>query len=534
MRLHSQQSNHCRRLIVDTDLGLDDLVALAILRLQQCLLNFRPLEVQHQKAHCQKGSSLDGSKRWTPFRLSGVTITSGVSCANAKNAALLRRILPPGTSVYVGRTDTSLSWNDDNDAGKNGHTKPSWWTRTAQRVEEFLSSLPPPPAASEGPTENRVKDNITAQEFLADSMNDPNVDILCLAPLSTVASALQIFESHYPQQTPEAKFFIMGGIRYDSRWTERAESTAPFGYRDIVGNIENGVDASSSTKTETTDGTNQQSSAAAETQIENPLANNNNLSQDQFGEFNFALDITAARNILSSISAHIIPLEACTLVPKHMYASDITDCSSSGLLPLLSSLSDEYKLGDDNALRSNGLAPNNNVATDIISELNIARNILFELLQQYGTNETQWDSISAAIYCNIFDSFCFSESRKNVNDDVVDLSCVNSEVGFNSTDRLKNSVEVMDVDQSRSIVPIDSRNFTLSELGAMSFPGCNIHKKSHDIIEHRHTNCENEIESGGRRFHLIHPAFSVDDECKWFRHLSFLLHNGLLKNHDKI
>lgn len=417
----SRRFNRKRRLIVDTDLGLDDLVALAILRLQQSI---------QQQAHPVVTN--DSNSQYMPFQIDGVTITSGISCANLQNAALLRGLLPPDTTVYVsgnGEDTTSLSWMTED--------KPIWWTKTARRVKQFLSSLPPKSQ------ENSLysDDTITAEQFISNNLDDPNVDFLCMAPLSTIARALQLRSKQHPtanNSSPKATMYIMGGIRSDSRVTKRGDSTASFGYHDIVGEAK-GLEANPAAKTKT---------AVSK--------------RDRFGEFNFALDIESARNVLSSLSTRIIPLEACTLVPKSLPCSATSDTLSS----VLSHSKERQCLGAVTTRLS-----------DTEKELNNARRVLFKLLQEYGTTETQWDSITAAIYCNAFGSACVGDSRTNA-----------------------------------KLQEVGAGDLKLSDLGVLSFPGCQCHDASGKCMK-----------IDGEHKHWIYPALSVADESTFFRYLSFLL-----------
>lgn len=378
----------CRKLIVDTDLGLDDLVALSILRLQQCIL-------EHPSNPTQCANQI------TNFRICGVTLTSGISVANTKNAALLCRLLPPGTPVYVGNTCTSLQWNN------TGTEKPVWWNRTANNVESFLSSLPL------GAETTQQHKQLSAEEFIANNLNDPDVDILCMAPLTNVAAAIDLFKEKLPSRQIESRFYIMGGIRNDSRWTRRGESTAPFGYHDIFSGLE-------CTSTETAS------------------------QEDQFGEFNFALNIGAARKVLASVSAHIIPLEACTLVPKGLRDSE----PSINLATVL----------------SNAFAE-----SETCGELGMARSNLINLLYEFGTNETQWDSLS---------SFRYAISR-----DDMPIQICRSEL-------------------------------CLSDLGACMFPGQT--QPDADTME-----CNNSDNT--EKSHFIYPAFTIEDELEFYEFLSHIL-----------
>jgi inosine-uridine nucleoside N-ribohydrolase len=405
---NANRTSNYRRLIVDTDLGLDDLVALAILRLQQCRLRLRSRGSVHHDIH----RNTDG--RLTQFRLAGVTITSGISNANSHNASLLRRLLPPDTPVFAGSGDLQIS----------EESKPSWWHRTADSVEKFLSSLP---------SAERTIQSSSAEEFLASSLNDPNVDILCMAPLKTVAKAIDIQSSRQSaKNNTRAKLYIMGGIRSDSQATKRGVSTAPFGYHDFVGEMEDVSDIT------------EQTTLMATSQL------------DQFGEFNFALDIKAARSILSTTSAHIIPLEACTLVPKELRCDETITFNLSSILS------------------RNGTDHTDDISCDLQKEFHTARDILQQLLNEFGTNETQWDSITAAIYCNIFDS----------------------------------SLDTM----------IASTELSISDLGALTFPGCHSEstKTNADVVNR----CSIDNET---ILHNLHSSFTMKDEATFFRFISHLL-----------
>ena len=386
---------NARRLIVDTDLGLDDLVALAILRVQQCL-------------------NRDGGRRGecTNFYLYGVTLSPGISRASSENAALLRRLLPPNTPVYVGEDDIKYREED----------KPAWWDRTAGQVSSFLESLPP--ATNDGGVRRSSDDEITisAEQFIADSVDDPNVDILCMAPLSTVARALRLRRSLTETTggfSLGANFYIMGGIRSDSKATKRGESTSPLGYNDCEG-------------------------------------------QEEFGEFNFALDIEAAREVLSSVSpARIIPLEACTLVPNSLRSEP-----PSTTLPSM--------LNDVPMTRNSDLDPATN-------ELTAAQNILLGLLREFGTKETQWDSIAAAIYCNAFDSNANGGGAESL------------------------------------AQKINPGELELSELGALTFPGCDVDGVMLDD--------DARSKNDGREDHYVYPTFTTKDESRFFRYLISLMNS---------
>ena len=395
-----QGSIPSRRLIVDTDLGLDDLVAIAILRVQQSMMKV----------------DVNSNHKYKHFHLSGVTITPGVSHANMENAALLQRLLPPSVPVYYS-AHTALSYTE--------RDKPKWWTRTAERVKQFLLDLPPP-SQSENQTNSKYMHDITAEQFIASNLDDPNVDYLCMAPLTTVANAIFRYQQKDNEDvsSPKATFYIMGGIRADSKVTKRGESTAPFGYYDVV---------------EETKGD----------------------KEDQFGEFNFALDIEAARTVFSTVSAKIIPLEACTLVPQSLRSTLETDMLSSILA----------QSQEDATTQSVG-------RENDADELHNARNILRKLLKQYGTTETQWDSISAAIYCNAFGSACGGDNSADVS------------------------------------TPIDSRDMSLSQLGMISFPGCGSKANSTRL------KIDDEVNSK----HFIFPDFTEKDEVTFHQYLSYLLH----------
>jgi len=529
---------HYRRLIVDTDLGLDDLVALAILRVQQSILNLQHSLPEGFLHNGPNFFSFDKKQIFTPFHLSGVTITAGVSDANLIKASLLKRLLPPGTPVYVGSNNPSES-KQCGPSNQNEDNRPVWWTRTALRVEEFLSSLPLP---REGP--NDVHDRMTAHEFLAMNMHDSNVDILCMAPLSTCSEALDIFRSRQlsgtvvncegealAPQTPQANFFVMGGIRYDSLRTKRGQSTAPFGYHDIVGEVESKKNREGQSRTDksgaTATKTNSEMQQNATIPVMDDLISISNVTTiedefNNFGEFNFALDMNAARNVFSSgaSSFHLIPVEACTFVPECFRecndgntSKDAESLSRGSLASVLASLQvDEPviqpSIDDGETPTENGTLPEN-----LISEFHDARNLLVRLLKQFGTSETQWDSISAAIYCNVFDTFRIVIPGNEY------ANCADTNASLSRCCGV-----VIENDSSRSLESINSGNLTLSELGALIFPGCSSlqysgkMKDANEVVE----KCCDEIIS---RI-IIHPAFSEEDEDVFFRYLSFLLHNS--------
>ena len=383
------QPKGCRRLIVDTDLGLDDLVALAILRLQQCHFSKESGFYDHQNA-----------SQFTNYFLSGVMLTSGISTANYENAALLSRILPPETDIYVESTRKSLSWNNIE--------KPTWWTRTSDNVRSFLSSLP----ANE--TAKKNNDIMTAEEYLANHLHDPDIDVLCMAPLTNVAKAIDMFKERNPNSPICSHFYIMGGIQSESRVTRRSESTAPFGYHDIF----------------------LEKNTTKDKYIE-PLS-------DQFGEFNFALDIESARKVLAAVSTHIITLEACTLVPRHLRDNE---CSTSLAAVLTKKLE----------------------TSNCSEQLNAARDVLLKLLKEFGTDETQWDSIAAAIYCNVFPS------------------------------------DNMHIQARKSIL-------LLSNLGEITYGDSEDAKKVRGIQN-----------DAAPSLHSIYPAFTVGDEMVFYEFLSSIL-----------
>jgi hypothetical protein len=216
----------------------------------------------------------------------------------------------------------------------------------------------------------------------------------------------------------------MGGILNESKWTKRGESTAPFGYHDIFA----GMESTCNSKPEQS-------------------------SRDQFGEFNFALDINAARKVLANVSAHIMTLEACTLVPSGLRGCD----SSINLATVLANRSSET---EDN------------------NEVQIARNNLLNLLNEFGTNETQWDSISAVIYCNA-------------------------------------------LPQHGKFTQISRSELILSELGACTFPG------QVAVDGDEQPNTSGDVRNDSTDCHLIHPAFTEKDELAFYNFLSFLLFNNV-------
>jgi inosine-uridine nucleoside N-ribohydrolase len=387
---------NCRRLIIDTDLGLDDLVALSILRLQQCI----------------SSQQLSVENTYTNFHICGVTLTSGISIANNRNAALLSRLLPPGTPVYVGNSCQTSSWNS------RGAKKPMWWNRTASRVESFLSSL-----TDAGVELERRTQSVSAEEYIADNLDDPDVDILCMAPLTNVAQAIDLFKTKHPSDLIHSRFHIMGGILNDSKWTKRGESTAPFGYHDTFASMDNSALESNSKPEQSPRG--------------------------QFGEFNFALDIDAVRKVLANISAHVMTLEACTLVPSDLRA-------------------------DEPSINLATVLANNSSETEENNELQVARNNLIKLLNEFGTNETQWDSISAAIYCNAFPL-------------------------------------------RGKLTHIRRSEMTLSDLGSCAFPG---QINASDDVQSK--TC-GDVHDNSMDFHFIHPAFTEEDEFCFYDFLSSIL-----------
>lgn len=444
-----------RRLIVDTDLGLDDLVALAILRVQQFLSGSSGGGDGDHKYHQHHNEPRCHLHRPPSFHIAGVTLTSGISVANTKNSELLRRILPPGTPVYVSSggnhftTDTSSSslsstssYSSSSQESTNNNNKPIWWTRTANRVGSFLSSLPhhishTPPVPLAHKENNTI---ISAEQFIASNMDDANVDFLCLAPLSTVTRALRLRSSSSSttaSSAPKASFYIMGGIQSDSRVTKRGESTSPFGYNDPI-TTQNGWDAHQ--------------------------AMSNDSSSDNFGEFNFALDIDAARTVLSAIpDVRLIPLESCTLVPTSLGSN--TDADSCKAMLSLSSVLNDTPPCD----------------SETTSELQVARNNLRKLLHEFGTTETQWDSIAAAIYCNAFYN----------NDHATDsVDSVTTKIGLCKR--------------------LDSRAMELSDLGEITFP------TTGQIVDD---------EAAPPATLWIYPDFTLDDEINFVRFLSVLLHS---------
>ena len=403
-----------RRLIVDTDLGLDDLVALAILRLQQCIVS------QRSSNHDLESnlSTHHHHKQHTNFHLCGVTLTSGISISNHKNASLLRRLLPPDTPVYVGETCRNTLLDNDH------KEKPIWWTRTADRVENFLSSLP-----AKG--EVQQNQDVSTEQFLANNFNDPDVDILCMGPLTNISKSLDLFAKQNPDSCIKSKFYVMGGIRNDSKLTKRGESTAPFGYCDKFSGNE---------------------------QTANPEANqcSRQYAIDQFGEFNFALDIESAKKVLSTVAAHIITLEACTLVPAHLRHEKL-EMNLSTIL----AQSDEVTLYEQQV--------------DTASELRNARTVLLRLLHKFGTDETQWDSIAAAIYCNVF---------------------------------------VCDED-----LKISPSELSLSDLGVCYFPG----QMQIAYDDGKDSDGDNAARDHATASHQIHRAFTVNDELVFYEFLSSIL-----------
>ena len=169
-----------RRLIVDTDLGLDDLVALAILRVRQARLFLLPREnddyycddcdyygendddcngggVRHHRRHRRRRRHRHPQTR---FRLAGVTITTGVCDATHENANLLRRMLPPGTPVHVsssrgGGGGTSVAERTALGGGGEGGRSGGRGPRIG-RGRSCRLSLPPLPLATTMTTAKRT------------------------------------------------------------------------------------------------------------------------------------------------------------------------------------------------------------------------------------------------------------------------------------------------------------------------------------------------------------------------------------------
>lgn len=409
-----------RQLIVDTDLGLDDLVALAILRLQQC----------HILAHQSLPNHV------TNFRICGVTITSGISTANFQNAQLLRRLLPSGTPVYVSAAEAAKHLFQE---------KPDWWNRTSRTVRHFLSSLPATkPLSHIQQSSIHENEGISAEEYIANHLHDPDVDILCMAPLTTISEAIDIFMRKNPGLSVLSKFYIMGGILNDSKQTKRGESTAPFGYRDLS--------AETKRNTANSQGLTRTSTSSKDSSNEH----------NQFGEFNFALDIASARKVLAVVTAHIITVEACTLLPVYLRVGS----RSTNLRSIL-----ECRHGREQQTD----------AADKLIEVSVSRDILLKLLLEFGTNETQWDSITAAIYCNIFHS-----------------------------------------NRDQKLTPINPNDFFLSDLGVCNFLRVEASYAVNDLCNWRSVDGYVPDESI-KKCHWIHPAFSLEDESTFFHFLSSIL-----------
>ncbi|KAL3809104.1 hypothetical protein ACHAXA_010625 [Cyclostephanos tholiformis] len=545
-----------RHLIVDTDVGLDDLVALAILRVWQAHLHLHHLDMSGDSdSNSVPNPNPDDydyvrRPRIRPFRLIGVTITSGISDATIENADLLRRILPRGTPVYVGgRRRVGIDDDDDDDGARTRRDdgvgevgewrrmrRPAWWTRTADQVRSFLMSLPPPPPTSATGMAHHYDDNdddddgggiADAEAYAAENMDDPDVDFLCLAPLTTIAGALRLRadgrirdrndrDDDYRRDEigdggdrwvgsssssrvrscttrasrhPRATFYVMGGIRSDSRRTGRGESTSPFGYVDpVVADADGGGGGGASERRDGMD--------------------------DTFGEFNFALDVESARHVLLSSSttedgvrdARIMPVEACTLVPDR-YAigrrrSYLEAC-------VRASPTSDGGIGGV-ASRDNGAA---------MSELRSARDVLRRLLLEFGTVETQWDSIAAAVYCNVLGTSCYCRS-------------VRGEVGVDEISPMDDNNGKYDDDGGTvRTTCVDSREMSISDSGELSFPGCRLpFNFDDDKVEGRrgaeddtNFNDEHDDDDDGHRCHWIYPDFTLNDEIEFFKYISFLL-----------
>ena len=227
----------------------------------------------------------------------------------------------------------------------------------------------------------------------------------------------------------------MGGILTDSRVTKRGESTSPFGYNDPC-IMEKREEVGQAVLDE---------------------------EGDNIGEFNFALDIDAARTVLSAVpDARLIPLESCTLVPASLRSN-----SDAGISSI--SVSSSVLTDTSSSYCNSG------------SELNIARDNLLRLLQEFGNIETQWDSITAAIYCNVFGTNCFTTC---IDDDAKMKTGVCKQLNFSE--------------------------MKISESGELSFPAGQL---LDDLAP----------APGEVRNIWMFPTFTVDDEKQFVRYLSSLL-----------
>jgi hypothetical protein len=182
---------------------------------------------------------------------------------------------------------------------------------------------------------------------------------------------------------------------------------------------------------------------------------------NQFGEFNFALDIASARRVLAVVTAHIITVEACTLLPVYLRVGS----RSTNLRSILEC--------------RHGREQQTDIADNLI-ELNAAREILLKLLLEFGTNETQWDSISAAIYCNIFHS-----------------------------------------SRDQKLLPISPNDLFLSDLGVYNFLQVEASHALNDSCKWRSVDGHAPDES--IKCHWIHPALSLEDESTFFHFLSSIM-----------
>jgi hypothetical protein len=373
-----------------------------------------------------------------------------------------------------------------------------------------------------------VADLACAESFAAMNMDDPNVDFLCLAPLSTIAGALRLRaaaghirdnddEPHNDDDDgdggekrrrggrstcgttrarhPRATFYVMGGIRSDSRRTKRGESTSPFGYVDPL--LCEG-DASGAT-----------SGAAA-----GAAAGRRGARDDPFGEFNFALDVESARRVLLSSDgvrdARLLTVEACTLVPD----SDAIERRRSSLEACF-----RVSSGNDDGVDDGEASHDGDAAR---RELRSARAILRGLFLEFGTVETQWDSIAAAVYCNVLGASRGSRSGRGEYDD----------------DKLppRDDIDDNDVESEAGITRIDVRRIRISNSGELSFPGC---RSSMDFDDkdkaegQRGAVCDTNVEDRNdgddnlNICHQIYPDFTLDDEIDFFGYMFFLLHSNL-------
>ena len=332
---------------------------------------------------------------------------------------------------------------------------------------------------------------------------------------------------------PRATFFVMGGVRSDSRTTGRGESTSPCGYADPEVVARGGGGRAAET-------------AEASTDRGGEDGRDDDDDDGAFGEFNFALDVDSVRRSLlpsssssSSSSddddvvavgvrgARILTVEACTLVPDRLRPTTTTRGGGGGASAIAflgeRALAAADAAGDRRRDRDDDPSPRRR------RELRAAIDVLRGLLVEFGTAETQWDSIAAAVYCNAFGNAnpCRLSSGDDDNDDDDDDDDDRGGGGEGSTMPSQ----------------VDAREMSVSDSGVLSFPGCR--SLPFDIDD-----CDDGNDAGGRRgragggvgmdgeddvddgddaynndrdCHWIYPDFTLDDEIDFFRYVSDLL-----------